>query len=328
MSEIHISVLAKEVLEAFSVFKNQNDLIYFDGTYGRGGHFRLIQNEFHPAESYITDQDVVAIEAARQEWKTSIAAGQIKIFHQNFADFAESFQKLSLKKMNMILLDLGVSSPQLDQAERGFSFNKDGPLDMRMNQTAKTTAADLINTLEAEELNQLFKSYGEIFHSSRVVRAIVNDRQTKPFETTLQLAQLIERVDGWQKKGFHPATQYFMALRLVVNRELEVVETALPQLMHELQDGGRIAVITFHSLEDRLVKNLFKDSELGFLVNKKVIVPTEEECKMNPRSRSAKLRIFQKGAPPIKPDKFALRRAQKKDAMNNDDSDTSDRNVE
>lgn len=325
MSDLHIPVLSKEVIESFSIFKEKSELVYFDGTYGRGGHFRLVQNEYHPQTSYLTDQDQVAIQAAQAEWGTALEQKRISIFHQNFSNFAQSLKDSSLLKMNMILLDLGVSSPQLDQSERGFSFNKDGPLDMRMNQSLKTTAADLINQLEPEELTEIFKSYGEIFHSARVVRAITQDRVNKPFLTTLQLAQLIERVDGWQKKGFHPATQYFMALRLVVNRELEVVETALPLLIDHLQDGGRMSVITFHSLEDRLVKNIFKDSTQGFLVNKKVIVPTEEECKINPRARSAKLRIFQKGAEPVKPDKFALRRALR-DSGHEDDETKDDNN--
>ncbi len=209
----------------------------------------------------------------------------------------------------MILLDLGVSSPQLDQGARGFSFNKDGPLDMRMNQKATQSAANLINELEFDELMQLFKTYGEIENPFHVVKAIVADRVETPFATTLQLASLIERVDGWTKKGFHPATQYFMALRLVVNQELQILQEAIPLLIRQLHDGGLFSIITFHSLEDRIVKNLFKDDENGFLVNKKVIVPSEEECKLNVRARSAKLRIFQKGQKPEKPDKFALRRA-------------------
>jgi len=308
MSEVHIPVLLNEVLDSFSSLKNRNDLKYYDGTFGRGGHFREIVKHFHPLRCDLTDQDSRAIETAKNEWQKEISENKVFVHHMNFEEFA--LQENTLK-FDMILLDLGVSSPQLDQAERGFSFNKDGPLDMRMNQNAKLTAAEIINEFPAEELIEIFKTYGEIFHSSRVVRAIVNDRVEKPFKTTLQLAQLIERVDGWQKKGFHPATQYFMALRLVVNRELQVVETAIPQLIEKLQDGGRISVITFHSLEDRLVKNLFKDSNQGFLINKKVIVPSEEECKINPRARSAKLRIFQKGEAPEKPDKFAIRRAQR-----------------
>ncbi|MEQ1721677.1 MAG: 16S rRNA (cytosine(1402)-N(4))-methyltransferase RsmH [Pseudobdellovibrio sp.] len=308
MNQLHKPVLLNEVLESFVDLKDQPKLVYFDGTYGRGGHFRAVINTYHPELSFITDQDSTAIEQANQDWKTQIGSGLIKVFHQNFNEFVE--QNVNQQKFDMVLLDLGVSSPQLDVAERGFSFNKDGPLDMRMNQTKGETAADIINTYDLEGLIQIFKSYGEVKNPARVVRAIINDRVTKPFVSTLQLAGLIERVDGWQKKGFHPATQYFMALRLVINRELEVVESVLPLLIEQMQDKGRISVITFHSLEDRIVKNIFKDSTQGFLVNKKVIVPSEEECKMNPRSRSAKLRIFQKGASPEKPDKFAIRRAE------------------
>ena len=306
MSDLHIPVLLNEVVESFETLRNRDDLIYFDGTYGRGGHFKEIVRIYHPRKCYLADQDSRAIDSARKNWSHEISENQVIMYAMNFAEFAENAIE---QKIDLILLDLGVSSPQLDQAERGFSFNKDGPLDMRMNQTSEMTAAKIINEFPEDELNELFKTYGEIYHSTRVVRAIVSDRVTKPFETTLQLAQMIERIDGWHKKGFHPATQYFMALRLVVNRELQVIETAIPRLINKLQDGGRISVITFHSLEDRLIKNLFKDSKEGFLVNKKVIVPSDEECKINPRARSAKLRIFQKGEEPVKPDKFALRRA-------------------
>ncbi len=304
MNAQHIPVLLNEVLEGFSVFAGKTGISFYDGTFGRGGHFRAVYEKLTPQECFVTDQDAKAIEQAKADWDGK----NVKIFHTNFCDFAGSHQGFTF---DMVLLDLGVSSPQLDEAERGFSFNKEGPLDMRMNRHSGLTAAEIVNTFEAEELISLFKSYGEVPNPARVVRAIVNDRAQKPFVSTLQLAGLIERVDGWQKKGFHPATQYFMALRLVVNRELQVIETAVPLLISQLRDQGRIAVITFHSLEDRLVKNIFKDSPEGFLVNKKVIVPSEEECKMNPRARSAKLRIFQKGTAPEKPDKFALRRAQR-----------------
>ena len=292
---------------------DRKDLSYFDGTYGRGGHFRAVVNRFHPAKAYLTDQDQTAIDQAQLEWADEIKSGKVKSFHTNFYEFIlqNETEDATKAKFDMVLLDLGVSSPQLDQADRGFSFNKDGPLDMRMNQSSGATAAEIINTFSQEDLITVFHKYGEIQNPARVVRAIVNDRTTKPFASTLQLAGLIERVDGWHKKGFHPATQYFMALRLIINRELEVVEKVLPLLMNQMQDQGRISVITFHSLEDRIVKNLFRDSDCGFLVNKKVIVPSEEECKMNSRARSAKLRIFQKGVAPEKPDKFALRRAQK-----------------
>jgi 16S rRNA (cytosine1402-N4)-methyltransferase len=309
VSEMHIPVLLNEVLEMFSPFAGEKNLVYFDGTYGRGGHFKAVFEKFAPAKCFATDQDTRAVEQAQTTWASEIAAGRVEVHHQNFLEFVKSGKATS--PINMALLDLGVSSPQLDQAERGFSFNKDGPLDMRMNQTQDLTAAKIINEFDGEDLIEIFKSYGEVPNPARVVRAIVNDRPAKPFTTTLQLAQLIERVDGWKKKGFHPATQYFMALRLVVNRELQVIEEVLPLLIRQMQDKGRIAIITFHSLEDRLVKNIFKDSSDGFLVNKKVIVPSENECKMNVRARSAKLRVFQKGPEPEKPDKFALRRQQR-----------------
>jgi 16S rRNA (cytosine1402-N4)-methyltransferase len=154
-----------------------------------------------------------------------------------------------------------------------------------------------VNTATEEDLIRIFKEYGEVFRPSRVVRAIVNDRKTKAFQSTAQLAGLIERVDGWQVKGHHPATKYFMALRLAVNSELEVVGETLPAMMKALKPGGRLAVITFHSLEDRIVKNIFRDSEeLGRSVYKKVVVPSQEELDINSRSRSAKLRVFERSA--------------------------------
>lgn len=304
MSVDHVPVLFNEVIDSFSVFAGRTDLVYFDGTFGRGGHAKGVFEKYKPQKMYASDQDLMAIDHARQHFPN------IEISHENFLEFAHDHKNKNTK-FDMILLDLGVSSPQLDVADRGFSFNKDGPLDMRMNQKSERTAAKIVNQFTEEDLMRVFKEFGEVPNPYHVVKAIIKDRVTKPYETTLQLSSLIERVDGWQKKGFHPATQYFMALRLVVNQELDVVEEALPLLIEQLNDGGRISVITFHSLEDRLVKNLFKDNQTGFPVSKKVIAPSEEECKINPRARSAKLRVFQKGAEPVKPDKFALRRAQR-----------------
>ncbi len=298
---MHVPVLLNEVIDGFSSFKEKKGLVYFDGTFGRGGHYLKLKNLFKIEKSYATDQDLAAIKYANQNF------AEVEISHENFFDFA----KKNTNKIDMALLDLGVSSPQLDQSDRGFSFMRDGPLDMRMNQNLQRTAAELINECSELELFKIFSDYGEVQKSAKVVRAILKDREIQKFETTLQLAKMIERVDGWQKKGFHPATQYFMGLRLVVNQELEVTEQAIPLLIDQLNDQGRLAIITFHSLEDRIVKNLFNESKLGFSVYKKVIVPTDEECKNNPRSRSAKLRVFQKGLPPEKPDKFALRRLQR-----------------
>ncbi len=299
MDSGHIPVMMNEVLEAFSVLKGRPDLTYFDGTFGRGGHLKAIAEAIQPSHLMASDQDLEAIKYAKENFP------EVDIRHQNFTEFAQ----INKLKLDAVLLDLGVSSPQLDQAERGFSFNKEGPLDMRMNQSQTLSAKEIVNEYSEEDLIRIFKIYGEVERPQRVVKAICLDRLTKPFTSTMQLSGLIERVDGWKKKGFHPATQYFMALRLVVNMELQVVEESIPLFIEQLKDGGRMVIITFHSLEDRIVKNIFKNSQTGYLVNKKVIVPSEEECKINPRARSAKVRVFQKGAEPEKPDKFALRRS-------------------
>lgn len=287
----HYPVLLNEVLEAFLVFKDKESLKYLDGTFGRGGHFKALLHHLPQLKAEAFDQDEDAIEFAKREYPTEVQSGKLKIHHANFSQLNEYIHE----EFDMILLDLGVSSPQLDQAQRGFSFYNDGPLDMRMNQTRGLTAEHIINTATEEELIEMFKKYGEIYKPYRVVRAIVQDRKEKAFTTTKELAGLIERVDGWRIKGHHPATLYFMALRLKVNSELEVIEQTLPLLMKSLKMGGRLAVISFHSLEDRIVKHVFRNSpEWGVPVNKKVIVPTQEECDKNSRSRSAKLRVFER----------------------------------
>jgi 16S rRNA (cytosine1402-N4)-methyltransferase len=305
MVQLHTPVLLAEVLDSFSNLSAKKHLIYFDGTFGRGGHYKAIKEKYNLQTALATDQDHEAIEFAQKNFS------EVKIQQTSFYEFA----KTNSKKIDLALIDLGVSSPQLDQAERGFSFLRDGPLDMRMNRTNSITAEIIVNEWSEAQLIDVFKTYGEVEKPIRVIRAIINDRPTKKFTTTLQLAQLIERVDGWSKKGFHPATQYFMGLRLVINSELEFVEKGIPLLMEQLSDGGRLSVITFHSLEDRLVKTIFRDSKTGFPVYKKVIVPSDEECKTNSRARSAKLRVFQKGTMPEKPDKFALRRKQRDSQM-------------
>lgn len=289
----HYPVLLQEVLAAFYPYRQKQDATYFDGTFGRGGHYSAVKYLTPQMVATVMDQDLAAVNYAKERFKTEVEKGQLNVIHGNFSQFSEH----NLKNFDMMLLDLGVSSPQLDQAERGFSFYHDGPLDMRMNQQQGLTAEVLVNTATEEDLIKIFKNYGEVYRPGRVVRAIVNDRKTKAFQSTSQLAGLIERVDGWQVKGHHPATKYFMALRLAVNSELEVVAEAIPAMMRALKPGGRLAVITFHSLEDRIVKNIFRDSEeLGKPVYKKVIVPTQEECDRNSRSRSAKLRVFERSA--------------------------------
>lgn len=293
-SSEHAPVMVREILEAFSPLKERGRVRYFDGTFGRGGHFRAVRALFgDDVEAVVMDQDLDAVAEARASFPTLVESGELRVIHGNFSEFSEP----SVPGFDIMLLDLGVSSPQLDRGERGFSFYHDGPLDMRMNREQGLTAEHLLNTASEDELNEMFKTLGEIRRPWRVVRAVVHDRKTKAFRTTRELAGLIERVDGWSRKGVHPATQYFMALRLAVNDELDVLEGTLPKLMAALKDGGRLAVLTFHSLEDRIVKNIFRaPSDEGFAVNRKVIIPTDEECGRNPRARSAKLRVYQRGA--------------------------------
>ncbi len=293
----HIPVLQNEVLQAFQPViedrqKHQQSLRYFDGTFGRGGHLSAVLEKVPNLEMVAFDQDLEAITFGKENFASLMATQQLQLFHKNFSEFSSD----DLGQFDLMLVDLGVSSPQLDQSERGFSFYHEGPLDMRMNQTQTRTAAEFVNEWDEDQLNQIFKEYGEVRSPYRVVKAIVHDRvHKKPFETTTELSGLIERVDRWRNKGVHPATQYFMALRLVVNRELEVLQQTLRNLILGLKPKGRIVVLTFHSLEDRIVKNIFKAStDLGMLVNKKVIIASDEEMKVNPRSRSCKLRAFER----------------------------------
>ncbi|MCB0357723.1 MAG: 16S rRNA (cytosine(1402)-N(4))-methyltransferase RsmH, partial [Bdellovibrionales bacterium] len=196
---------------------------------------------------------------------------------------------------DLILLDLGVSSPQLDVSERGFSFYNEGPLDMRMDLQQELTAATIINEWSEQELSDLFYQLGEIRFPNKVVRAIAAKRREHPITTTMELSELIQRTDGWRKKGKHPATQYFLALRLRVNNELENIQDSIETMVDLLSPGGWLMIISFHSVEDRIVKNLFKSFKpLGKNLTKKVIQAERLEIKNNPRARSAKLRIFQK----------------------------------
>lgn len=293
----HIPVFLDAVLDIYES-EHISPRTLFDGTFGRGGHSLAILRKFPQVTAFAMDGDEEAVEYARSNYKNEVQEGRLRIVHDSYRNFklvraAQGWPE----KFDLMLLDLGVSSPQLDQADRGFSFYNHGPLDMRMNRKQKLTAADVVNQVEEQELAKIFIELGEIPRPFRVVRAIVHDRKNKPFTTTEELAGLIERVDGWQKKGSHPATRYFMALRLHVNAELETLELALPDLIDSLDENGLLAVITFHSLEDRLVKNILKDNlHRGELVNRKVIKPSDEELKANPRSRSAKLRVFRKSS--------------------------------
>lgn len=289
--QTHTPVLLQEVLQASQNIPSMEKI--FDGTFGRGGHTRALMIAHPHARVLAFDRDLTAIEFGKINFIDEINKGRLTLVHQDYRDL--NFE--NEERFDFMLLDLGVSSPQLDQAERGFSFYHEGPLDMRMDTSQGPTAADLLNETSEPELVRIFQDFGEIHKPYRVVRAIIHDRVQKKWETTKQLAGMIERVEGWRIKGHHPATQYFMALRMAVNQELDGVHKGVRQCLAGLREGGRLAVITFHSLEDRIVKQIFKGEISGFCYNKKVIQATEEEVKLNPRARSAKLRIFQKGKP-------------------------------
>jgi 16S rRNA (cytosine1402-N4)-methyltransferase len=304
----HYSVLLHELLEFF----RDRPLKYFvDGTLGAGGHSEAILKEHPEIELLIgIDQDPRARQIAQERlssWKEKAS-----IIPGNFADVKQHLSALGIQKVDGIILDLGVSSMQFDLPEKGFSFMREGPLDMRMDPTKSLTAAEVVNTWSEQDLGRIFREYGEEKFWRMAVRAIAAKRKEKPLETTIELADLLRQSLPFNKKGIHPATLIFQALRICVNRELEVLESALPDAIELLSPGGLLGVISFHSLEDRIVKNtmrfaasdkydtagiggVFLDKEPTInLITRKPIIPCEEEIAINPRSRSAKLRVAEK----------------------------------
>lgn len=292
----HLPVLFDEVLEMALTFPDAAGVVW-DGTFGRGGHTQGLLNKYPHIQVLATDRDPQALSEGAQLFPALVESSRLILKHFNFHDLAQGIKVPGQpdEGFDSVLLDLGVSSPQLDQAERGFSFYHDGPLDMRMDPSHSLSAADIVNTWSENDLNYLFQTLGEIPRPQKVVSRIVEDRKKRPFETTLQLAGLVERTFGWRQKGKHPATNFFLALRLEVNEELTHLEDVLRNILSQsLKPNGRLLVITFHSSEDRIVKNLFKSStHLGKNLTKKVIPPKRSEILLNPRSRSAKLRVFQ-----------------------------------
>lgn len=304
---LHKSVLFDESIDALSI---QSNGIYMDATFGRGGHSVAILKKLGDSGRLIViDKDFSAIEHAKIVFN---ADARCTIYHDSFANIKNIAQKENLfGKVNGILFDLGVSSPQLDTAERGFSFLREGPLDMRMDQRTGLDAATWIKNAREEEIAHVLYYYGEERYSRRIARKIVEERSVHPITTTLQLAQLIAKAHPAWEKHKHPATKSFQAIRIFINHELEDLEQALVCCVDILDNGGRLAVISFHSLEDRIVKQFLKQQAEGLPVPAhvpiraqdrqismrrigKAIRPTEKEILTNPRARSATLRIGEK----------------------------------
>lgn len=305
----HQPVLLLEVLKAFEPLSIS---VIVDGTLGAGGHAQALLETHPEIQHYIgIDQDPEALVIATERLKRW--SSKLILKHGNFAEFDQVLAELSVPPPNAILVDLGVSSMQLDQPERGFSFMQEGPLDMRMNTHLKLTAAEIINKWSEEELGQIFRDYGEEKQWRIAARTIVEARKSRSILTTTELKSILTPVLArYAKKGIHPLTLVFQALRICVNQELEVLDTFLSKAIDLLAPGGRLAVISFHSLEDRIVKGqmrlaasdkwettgiggMFLDKEpIVKLTTKKPIEASEEEVWDNPRSRSAKLRVVEK----------------------------------
>ena len=287
---LHKPVLLRELLSLFSEEKAPKNIL--DCTFGRGGHSLAFLKKFPKTFVLALDRDQIAIEfgMALKEVKQK----RLKLLKQNFYEFPYVFKEK--RKFDLVLMDLGLSSPQLDEGERGFSFYREGPLDMRMDQSQSLSAGDIINQYSKNDLVQLFKNYGEIRKPYKVVSDIVTQRKRKKIRTTTELSQLIQRHYGFSKHK-HPATTWFLALRIAVNGELAGLEHCLRAYLELLKPNAYWAVISFHSLEDRIIKQAFRQffkEGKGELYNKKVIQAQKEEKQKNPRSRSAKLRVFQK----------------------------------
>ena len=284
----HIAVCKAEILQNIPYRAKY----FLDGTFGRGGHAKAILDHIPNSQIIGIDCDLTAINYGQRHFDSFIQNGRLKLFYENFFN-TDKFLKDC--QFDVIVIDLGVSSGQLDEPQRGFSMYYDGPLDMRMDQQQSLTAADLISKSSEKQLVEIFQKYGEIKSPYKVVRTIFRQRKKQPITKTLELSSLIAQAVGWRKKGKHPATSYFRALRTVVNNELASLDAALISLIKHLKVEGRLFVISFHSLEDRIVKWVFRnENSLGYPIYKKVITPSKAEQEKNPRSRSAKLRIFQR----------------------------------
>ena len=301
----HITVLLQEAVEGLAI---KPDGIYVDGTFGRGGHSRLVLASLGPQGRLIAfDRDPVAVAAGQ-----AVDDPRFELVHAPFSDFAEALAERGVTQVDGVLLDLGVSSPQLDEAERGMSFRFDAPLDMRMDTTRGMTAAEWLAEASVADITRVLREYGEERFAYEIAKAVVAARAGGHVATTGQLAALVEKAVRTREPGQHPATRTFQALRICVNQELEELSLVLPQVVAALAPGGRLVVISFHSLEDRIVKRFMRDASRPpqlparlpvraadmpkpkLALIGKAVRPSDAEVSVNPRSRSAVMRIAEK----------------------------------
>ncbi|MFO7816030.1 MAG: 16S rRNA (cytosine(1402)-N(4))-methyltransferase RsmH [Halanaerobiales bacterium] len=308
MNNGHKPVLLDETIEYLNCKKNG---IYVDGTLGRGGHTAvLLENIDHEGLVIALDRDLEAIKSVRE----SLESSNLILEHANYINIGEVLDKNDIDKVDGMIFDLGVSSPQLDNSNRGFSYQNNGPLDMRMNRDQKLTAADIVNNYRKEKIEEIIYDYGEDNWASRIAEFIVAYRKKKKIETTFELVDIIKAAipASARRSGGHPARRTFQALRIATNNELNQLENMIKVAVERLKEGGRICIISFHSLEDRIVKHKFRElasdcvcppeipvcvcdkEPLVNIINKKPIRATEEEVKENYRARSAKLRVAEK----------------------------------
>lgn len=306
----HKSVLLDETIESLNIKPNG---IYVDGTLGGGGHSYEIAKRLMDGGRLIgIDQDEDAIRAAKE--RLSEFADRVTIVRDNYCNMPKVLDELGISKVDGILLDIGVSSYQLDEAERGFTYKQDAPLDMRMDQRQEMTAKDIVNGYSEEDLYRIIRDYGEDKFAKNIAKHIVQARQIKPVETTFELDEIIKAAIPmkFRATGGHPAKKTFQAIRIELNRELEVLDESIDAMTDLLNDNGRLCIITFHSLEDRIVKTRFRKNEnpctcppdfpvcvcgkkpKGKVITRKPIVPDEEELEENKRAKSSKLRVFER----------------------------------
>lgn len=307
MSAVHVSVLLEEAVQALNI---RPDGVYVDATFGRGGHSRAILARLGAAGRLIAlDRDPAAVRAGE-----AIADARFSLVHAPFSGLVEALESQGVQQVDGILFDLGVSSPQLDEAERGFSFRFEAPLDMRMDTSRGMTAAQWLNQAAEEEITHVVREYGEERFARQVARAVIKARAEAPIETTRRLATIVAGAVRTRERGQDPATRTFQAVRIFINRELEELQAALPQAVTALGCGGRLVVISFHSLEDRIVKRFMREEAEGEQLPREIPVrasmlrqgrlsllgkaqrPSDAECVTNPRARSAVMRVAERSS--------------------------------